>query len=1433
MQFDNRQFEENVSTTMSSLGKLRQSLNLTGASKGLEDVGDAARNCNVSALGNAVETVKAKFSALQIMGVTALANITNSAVNAGKRIVSALTIDPIKMGFSEYETQINAVQTILANTESKGKTLNDVNAALDELNAYADKTIYNFTEMTRNIGTFTAAGVDLDTSVQAIKGIANLAAVSGSNSQQASTAMYQLSQAMASGTVKLMDWNSVVNAGMGGQIFQDALKETAKVHGVAIDDIIKKQGSFRESLSEGWLTTEILTDTLAKFTGDLSEEQLKSMGYTEKQIEEIMKLGQTANDAATKVKTFSQLFDTLKEAAQSGWTQTWEILVGDFEEAKELLTSVSDTIGEMINKSAEARNEMLENWKVLGGRDDLIESLKNTFEGLMSIIKPIKEAFREIFPPITAEQLAGFTEGLKNLTSKFKLSEETSENLKRTFKGLFAVVDIVKQIFVAVAKAVGSLFGTVGKLGGGILGVTASFGDWLVNINETIKSSDIFNKVLQGIVDVIKSIVKTGSKLAGFFKKTFVSPALELFSSLLQNINDRMSGVSGAAGKMKDGVVSAVDGMGAALEKCSLLKILKTVWDGILIIGSAITRIMGSLLGSLIDKIGNADFQGVLDFINGLIAGGIGLGIMKFINGLSEPLEGLSDIFEGFGDCLEGFQTKLKADALMKIAGAIAILVGSLVVLSVIDKNQLMGAIGAITTLFTELVTSMGIINKLDINKNGLIKISVAMTGLATALLILSLAMKIVSTMSWSELARGLVGITVGLTALVAAVKLMPVGKMGSAASAMKKMSTALLILSVAIKIMSTMSWEEMAVGLVTMVAGLAALVGAVHLLPKDTMVRAAGLISLATAMLILSAALKIMSTMSWEEVAISLTALAGSLAILAVGVNAMMTALPGAAAMLIVAPALVILASALKIMSTMSWGELAVSLVTLAGALGILAFGLTLMMASLPGAAALVVAAGALAILAPVLILLGSVSWQTVVQGLLTIAGAFTIIGVAGLLLGPVVPAILALAGAIALIGVGILAAGVGLTAFGAGLSALAVGFTAITASLGVIVTGLISIVSGVITGIIKGVGEGIIALCEVIIEGAPAICEALTAIIVSVCDAIVDATPSLIKTVEFLLTELLNFLIRFVPKLVDAGTKLIVGLLQGISRNVGKITSAAVDLIIAFINGIASQIPKVINAAVNLMVNFVNGLADGIRTNTPKVIDAVNNLMSSVAFAIGAAIGNIPEMGRQIVSGLVQGIKSSSGSFFSALYDMVKSAWDKVLEFFGIKSPSRLAAEAGRYIDEGFAVGLKEYADVVSDATVDVGKSAMDSLTDSLSGISDAVNDNLNTEPTIRPVLDLSNVKSGASALGNMLSMDSSVGVLANTGAISSMMSQRRQNGGTDDVVSAINKLGHTLENADHATYNINGVTYDDGSGLSRAVAEIIRIAQIDRRA
>lgn len=356
MRFDNAQFERNVSTTMSSLDKLKQKLNLDGANKGLDNVNAAAKNNNIPVLGSAVEAVSAKFSALQVMGVTALANITNSAVNAGKRIVKSLTIDPVKTGFQEYELKMGSVQTIMAGT---GESLATVNKYLAELNEYSDKTIYSFKDMTSNIGKFTNAGVSLEDAVAAIKGISNEAALSGANANEASRAMYNFSQALSSGFVKLIDWKSIELANMATKGFKEELIKTAvevgtlkksgdnwykvtKVVSNANASALNATKNFNDSLGNQWMTTEVLTKTLARYADETTD------------------IGKRASEAATEVKTFTMLMDTLKEAAQSGWAQTWELLVGDFEEAKKFFTELSDIFGGILGESADRRNSLLE-----------------------------------------------------------------------------------------------------------------------------------------------------------------------------------------------------------------------------------------------------------------------------------------------------------------------------------------------------------------------------------------------------------------------------------------------------------------------------------------------------------------------------------------------------------------------------------------------------------------------------------------------------------------------------------------------------------------------------------------------------------------------------------------------------------------------------------------------------------------------------------------------------------------------------------------------------------------------------------------------------------------------------------------------------------------------------------------------------------------
>ena len=1317
MQFDNKHFERNVQTTMSTLDKLKEKLDLKGAAKGFENIDSASKKVNMSGLANALETVKGRFTALEVMAITTLANITNSAVNAGKRFVSAFTIDPIKTGLAEYETQINSVQTILANTQSKGSTLQDVNRALDELNGYADKTIYNFTEMTRNIGTFTAAGIDLKTSVSAIQGIANLAAISGSTSQQASTAMYQLSQALAAGTVKLMDWNSVVNAGMGGQVFQDALKATARSHGIAVDKMIEKNGSFRESLQEGWITSEILTETLNKMTKtgvaeyltkltgveydqitaaqaeaeatgnntaayDKLAEQMAATGkITKKEALNLLKTADTAENAATKVKTFAQLFDTLKEAAQSGWTQSWETIIGDFGESKELLTEISNVLGGMIGQAAEFRNALLgeglsTGWKQLlnagiadeqgyidsikeiarqggdafdelvkkveetggdfgdalkqgledgtissdtlskavtnlkdkmssmsseeliaagyskemvqqiqeldkqlqngtlsmddftkkimrpSGRENLIEALWNSFNGLMSVINPVKEAFREIFPPMTGEQLYTITERIKDLTAKFKLSEKQSAKLKSTFKGLFSAIDIGVTFVKELAGGVIKLLGNFTGLGDSVLDITGSWGDWITNLRDSVKETDLFGTAVDNIVGFLQKAIDKIKEFAGFVKEKLVMPGWEGFLSLMS-----------------------------------------AIWDVMQKIGSKIASIASSIGNALANAFRSGDIASGLDVINGGLLASVLIGLKNFIKGAKETaeesegfLDKIKGVLDGVKDSLEAWQQNLKADTLLKLAGAIGILAASLLLIATIKPEKLNASLGAITVLFGELLGSLAIFNKMDGTFNGTAKAVGIMIGMSTAILILAGALKAISSLSWPELGVALTGLTATLGVLVGSVKILEKGtNIASGAGQMLIMAGALTILAGALKIIATMSWPELGVALTGLTVTLGVLVGAVKILEtgKNIASGAGQMILMAGALTILAGALKIIASMSWPELAIGLTGLTvtlgvmvGALAIL----NKMKNSVVGsAAAITIISGAMLTLAGVLKIIASMSWPELGVGLAGLAGSLGIIVATLAILdkmkYSMIGSSSAILIMAAAIAVLTPCLKALGSMSIGEIIKSLVTLAATFAIIGVAGYLLAPITPAILAFSGAVALLGVACLAVGAGVSLFAAGLGVLstvtAASATAIVAALTIIVTGI----AGLIPAVVQKIGEGIIVFCEVIAGSAESIGKAVKAVVLTLIDVIIECAPA--------------------------------------------IADGLFELIIAALKIFANRMPELIQAAVDAFMAFFSGIVDALRgIDTTTLVQGIIGvgLLAGLMVALGAIAGLIP---------------------------------------------------------------------------------------------------------------------------------------------------------------------------------------------------------------
>lgn len=1325
MRFDNKQFESNVQTSLSTIEKLKKSLDMDGATKGLESIDSAAKKVDMSGLGSAVETVKTRFSALEIMAVTALANITNSVVNTGKQMLHSLTIEPISQGFEEYELKMGSIQTIMMST---GASLEEVNKYLQELNTYSDKTIYSFQDMTSNIGKFTNAGVGLEDAVMAIQGVSNVAAVSGANANEASRAMYNFAQALSAGYVKLIDWKSIENANMATVEFKTQLLESAVACGTLTKtadgmyktvkgNVIDATHGFNDSLQDQWMTTEALVSTLRDYADETTE------------------IGAKAFAAAQDVKTFSQLMDILKEAVGSGWANTWEILFGDFEEAKELWTGLSQVIGGFIDAQADARNEMLQGWKDLGGRTKLIEALKNAFEGVQSVIKPIYEAFREIFPPTTAKQLYDITENLRKFTANLKLSDTASANLKSTFKGLFAILDIVKQAFSAIFTAIKPLFGGFGTLGDGILGFTGGIGDAIVAFDEFIKTSGVFQKVGEGIATVIQTIMTALSTLKNKIKEKFESANFEVFHSLLERIHERMAQVGEAAGEMKSGVIVAFEVIGETLANCQFVQLLSAVWNAVKTIGSGIVKILGELGSSLAKNLGEANFSGIIDLLNGISFGAIAVGITKFVGTFRKAIEDIGSILDSVRGCFEAYQTQLQAGTLLKIASAIAILTASLIALSLVDSEKLNVALGAITVLFADLLASMAVFNKISGQATGVVKSVTAMLGIATAVLILASALKKIADLDAKQLTTGLIGVAGLTTMMVAAAKAMSSNskaiikgatQMVIFAAAIKILAsvceqlaqldwnqlakglvgvgvllaevslflrtakfsgksittaTGIVILSAAIKVLASackdfgeMKWEEIGKGLASIAVLLAEVTAFTKLTGNAKHVISTGvaLIAIGAAMKIFASAVKDFSGMQWDEIARGLVAMAGALSTVTIAVNFMPNNMAGiGAGLVIVAAALVVLSTALEKMGNLSWEQVAKGLITLGGAMTILAIGLNAMTGTLAGSAALLVAASALLVLTPVLTILGAMSWSSIVKGLVTLAGAFAVLGVAGAVLTPLVPSILALSGSLALIGVAVVGIGAGLALAGAGLSALAVGLTAlaaagtagataIVASLTVIITG----VAALIPAIVAKIGEAIVEFCKVIADSAGAIGEAVKAVVLMLVDVLVECVPAIADGALKLIAGVLEALVEYTPSIVDSIFQFLIAVLEGVAKNLPSLIQAAVDVLMAFFSGIVDALKGIdtetllkgivgigLLAAIMAALSAVAALVPGAMLGVLGM-GAVIAELALVLAAVGA-LAQIPGLNWLINEGgnLLQGIGTAIGKFVGGI--------------------------------------------------------------------------------------------------------------------------------------------------------------------------------------
>lgn len=1445
MKFENSKFMNGISSTLGALDKLKQKLTFSDAGKGIDNLNAKSKKFDLSHIGSAVDTIKGKFDALSVAGIAALGALASKAVNVGIQIGKNMT-KSLTDGFAEYELKMSSIQTVLANTARHGTKLKDVNREFDALNKYADKTIYSFADMTKNVSLFTNAGIKVEDATSMIKGFSNEAAASGVSAAGAAGAAYQLSQALNTGTIRLMDWRSFTNAGMGGKNMQEGIIAIADAMGTFSNGTATAESAgkdFNGSLEEMWLTADVMSNYLSIMAGDMSEAEMAALGLSKTQIKGLREQAATAEEAATKVRTFSQLMGTLAEGAGSAWTETFEIVIGDFNEATELFTDISNTVGDYLARSAERRNTLLQGWKDLGGRDDIINGFKNIFSALTTIIAPIQKAFREIFPPKTAADLKAITGAFYRFSVRLKMGAESFKGvgsaatvfflLLRT--GLGILSGIGRGLF-GVVKVVFSLAAGIGMLIGFIAKAVASFAQWVVetdsvqrifrslqnivnNIQDVIKnlsrrvqeltevlsgvflnlqfgypeqamlglayalesvgvSADRARSVAEKLVNGFRNLQKTGRNFVKSLSLDPIADALENVAEFADNLREKLSfkisfgkgGGTKAATKDADNLAKA---WGFFLDMLGNTgNILGKVLGGL---GS----FFGTVLSKFAEYIKSLDFQDLLALINTGFFIAMYAQLNGFIKSLKNITEGFGGIGESVSDTLDSLSGALDrfgnketvADKILKIGIALGILAASAYILSRVDARALTKALIAIAVMMAQLAVTMKVMSGIQFAEDSkMLKIGIMLALMAVSINILASAVRKFEGLSWEDLAKGLIGVSTLLAGLALFTKFAEVEKGGI------KTGVGLILLGVAINILAkavekfgTMDRSTLVQGILTVTALLAALTGMAYLLNGSTgMIQAAvGLLILNASLFALSKTLGYYANLEWGTLVDGLAKVALVVTAMGIALRTMPPNMPAIALGLIgISLALLGLSVSLKMIATMSWEDIAKGLITLAGALGTIAVAMVLMAGTTTGALALMLVTASLYALVPLLMSIGLLPWEVILKGLAALAGIFVVLGLAGLVLTPVVPTLLLLGAAIMLLGAAMLAAGAGMALFGIGIAAV---IGAIVSG-GVILLGFFEGVLQLLPLFIQQLGLALRAFAVMIRDVGPELVNAVVVVLLSVLAGITRLLPAFFALIARLVMGMVTTLVSLIPRIAAAGLDMIIALLEAIRDRVDDIVDIASDIVVKFIRGLERNLPKIVDAGVDFIVTFITSLADSLRENEARMNEAGLDLANS------------------IIQGMVGGISGGISAVKDAAIGVAKGALKGAMSFLGINSPSKEFFKLGAWSSEGMALGLSRTTNQVAAASESVGKTAVESMRKQIAKLPELIEQNVG-DPTIRPVLDLSQVSKDAKTLDSLFNSrpldlesvrasarNAAEGYLANQNAVDEMLADSK---------------------------------------------------------
>lgn len=1407
MKFDGAQFVAGADQAIDKLDALKKSLELGETESSVE--------ANVASIAS-------KISIFGALAFTAVQKLADGAIGFGEQIAGAI-LDPLIEGGKKRALNIEQ-----AKFQFKGLGM-DVQSAMDSALYAVQGTAFGLDEAAVAASQFGASGVAAGSEMDnALRGISGVAAMAGSSYSDIARVFTKVS-----GQGRLMgdDLNSLGARGI------NAAATLAEAFGTTESDI-------RDMVSEGKISFKDFSEAMSNAFGEHATK---------------------ANETFTG--SLSNMRAALSRIGASRATADFEEQRKLFNALTPKIDAVHNALKPLINVYNELSGISNDNLvKFIEGIDlaplgeamlHIADGARQAFRFLLEVLQPVKDAFATVFPDSALKSLPAIAQAIQAFTYSLTVGEGAANGLQRTFQGLFAIFDIGFMIVKGLLGVLWDLLGAIFEGSGTVLDMTGNMGDFIMSIRDAMKNGTGLTTFFQTMSEVLTVPINLIKLLAGGI------------GALWQGLKTMdFSGINtffGEFGRVLGDVGSAIG------ERLSVFKdlapILSGVWDvaltamkgfvnyfapGWKIIGDAFGS-LGTFLG---DSVSNTDWSLALDGINTGLLAGIAFLIKKFLDGGFGGVDmntGLVDtIKETFGSVtatFEAMQNQLKAKTLMSIAIAIAIMTASVIALSFIDSERLTSAMFGLSVMVALIMGSLSYMSK-SLDPKALANLPVVAAGMilmATALVILSAAVTILAKLDWNELARGLVGVVVLLGAMVGVVKLMQgmEGSLFATGLGMILLGAALKILVSAVSDLAGMTWEEMirglvgvsallgvigafakfavgpkliassislvilgaalkllasamgdiadmtgdqlVTGLVGMSAALAIVAGTMNLMPKGMILSAAGLVAVGFAMGLLTDSLVKLGDMKGDEMVRSLIMLAGGLAILAGALYLMTGTIVGAAALTVASVALMLLVPALVTLGDMEWDNIGRGLVMLAGSLVILAAGLYLMTAALPGAAALLVASAALTLLVPVMVALGAMSWEAVGTGLGILAATLGILALAGIALIPALPGLIGLGLAVTLLGIGAMAAGIGIGMFALGLAALATAGPLAGEALTAVLVSLV----GIIPAIFVAIGEGLIAMAGVIEQAAPALVSAIVAVLQALIDGINTIAPQIIDMIWGLVMKLIETITTNLPLIVDAGLQMITAILNGIASNIEGIVTAATNIIVNFINGIANNLPRIVQAGINLIITFVESLAQGVRDNTERMNRAGLDLASA------------------IIEGMTSGISGGIDLVINAVKDMAGSALSAAATALGINSPSKKFAELAMWSAKGFGQGFDKNKSVAAVAAEGMAKTALSSMREAMAAIPDLLASDMDLSPTIRPVVDLSDVSRNAALVDGMFgNADINAG---NAGSQASVINQNR----SDSAEASAESSGDST--------NVTNVEFKQYNTSPKAISEI----------